>query len=119
MNTFTGLNTFKQRKYKEFRDNTGHLDKISLKKESNNLHVDAKEAYTILAEQDLMRGETLWDELKGHLLKSKGKVLYKKLANYFGWIVCEWTIRSYLRQQEGFITRKGRIFPLLDRQAKK
>ena len=69
-NTFTGLNTFKIRKYKEFRDNVGHLDEIALKNEYNNLHVDAKEAYEILEERDLMCGETLWDELKGHLLKS-------------------------------------------------
>ena len=116
--TFTGLNIFKKQKYNEFREDPGHLDEIALKDQYKNLPLAEKEVFEILAERDLMRAETLWDELKGHLLKSKGKVSYKKLENCMGGIVSVWTIRSYLRQQEGFTMRKDRILPSLDRQAK-
>ena len=74
-----------------------------------------KEAFEILVEIGLFRSQTLWDELKSVLLRSKGKIGYKTMANTIGNIVSVKPIRTYLKAQDGFHMKKDRILPVLYR----
>ena len=86
----------------------------TIKQDFNSLTDDEKDAYAVLAERDLVRSRTLWNELVEFLLKTKGKIPYSRMAAHLGGIVCENTIVHFLKQQEGFHTRKDRILPSLD-----
>ena len=63
------------------------------------------------------RSAHLWGELKQLLIKTKGKISYETMATQLGDIVSPNTISSWLKRQEGFYVRKGRILPSLDSQA--
>ena len=104
--TFTAFNTYKKRRYSEFRECPGYIKEERLKQDYTNLPQDEKDAFETLAERDLIRSRTLWDELKNLLLKTKGKIAYETMANELGSIVSGYTIRSYLKKQDGFISEK-------------
>ena len=67
-----------------------------------------------MAERDLDRSRNLLEEVKTVLLRTKGKISYRQLADYLNNIVCVNTIRQYLNQQHTFMTRKDRVLPALD-----
>ena len=77
-----------------------------------------KYVFEILAKRDLVRSRTLFDELKGLLLRTKGKITYLALANGLNNIVSESTVRRFLISQDGFMVRKDRLLPSLDSAAK-
>ena len=99
----------------EFREDYEKIPHHIIKEEFELLTEDQKDAYAVLAKRDLVRSRTLWNELVEFLLKTKGKIPYSSMAAHLGGIVCENTIVHFLKQQEGFHTRKDRILPLLDR----
>ena len=71
-----------------------------------------------MAAQDCIRAQSLWDELKDFLVKTKGKVPYSTMAQHLGNIVSKTTIMAILKKQQGFYLRKDRILPALDNAAK-
>ena len=75
-----------------FREDPSHITEEVLKQEYKHLHVAEKDALEILVERDLTRLQTLWDELKHVLLRSKEKIGYKTMANGMGNIVSVCTI---------------------------
>ena len=86
--------------------------------EFESLTEEQKTAYSILAERDYIRSQSLWDELKEFLLTTKGKVPYEAMVIHLGHIVCENTVRKILLDQEGFYIRGDKILPHLDESAK-
>ncbi len=116
--TYTALNIFKKKRMREFRETSAKIPHATLKAEFDALTPDQKEAYEILAQADLERSRTLWDELTDFLLKTKGKVPYAHIEIQLGFIVSKATIMKILKQQEGFYLRKDRILPSLSQAAK-
>ena len=115
---FTAFNTFKKRRFMEFRDNPERIDHNQLKEEFYSLTSDQRNAYHVLAERDFSRSETIWDQLKEFLLVCKGKIPYIAMACHLGHIVCVNTIRKILLEQEGYYICGDRILPHLDTSAK-
>ena len=115
---FTALNAYKKKRNTEFRETTARIPNSILKDGFNALPQSEKDAYSIIAERECERAGHLWEELKELLLKTKGKVSYKTMANHLNNLVSENTIRCWLQQQDGFCVRKDRILPSLDKQAK-
>ena len=115
---FTAFNTFKKRKTRSFRETTSRLSNDELKREYENLPRTEKDAYECLAARDRRRAAFIWGELKQLLIKTKGKVSYRTMANQLGDIMSPNTISAWLQNQEGFSVRRDRILPSLDLQAK-
>ena len=82
------------------------------------LSEEEKQAYEMLAQQDLVLSCTLWDELKTFLLNTKGKVPYEVMVVHLGSIVLKSTVVNILKKQEGYHMCKDRILQSLDAQAK-
>ena len=53
----------------------------------NSKSESEKKAYEIMAERDLERSRTLFDEVKDVLLKTKGKIRYQRIADHLKNIV--------------------------------
>ena len=101
-----------------FRETSSRLPHDVLKEEYENLPQSERDAYEIIAERDRNRARFLWDELKQLLLQTKGKISYSTMSAQLGGIVSANTISKWLKQQDGFHTRRDRILPSLDEQAK-
>ena len=100
------------------RESTERIPRELLKEEYEALDDGTKQSLEVMAQRDLIRSRSLWGKLCDVLLKSKGKVSYRTLANHLGNIVSYSTIMRTLKDQEGFTTRKDRILPHLDNSAK-
>lgn len=117
--TYTAYNVFKRRRSQEFRETNDKIPQRVLRQEYEQLAEEQKIAYSVIAERELERAKTLWDELTDFLLRTKGKISYKAMAQHLGDnIVNDTTIRKYLQKQESFSVRKDRILPSLDRQSR-
>ena len=116
---FTALNAYKKERGKEFRETTSRIPHATLAAEFDALSPAQKEVYETLAQQDMVRSRTIWDDLKNFLLKTKGKVPYSAMEYHLGHIVSKTTIMSILKSQEGYHMRKDRILPALDEATKK
>ena len=117
--TYTAFNTFKKFKYSEYRDCNQKIPYTALQEEFENLPEDDKESYEIIARRHFDRSQTLWDELKVLLLKTKGKIGYKTMADQLGEkIVSQHAIHTWLTSRVGFKMRKDRILPSLDPAAR-
>ena len=115
---FTGYNVFKKRKTKEFRDNNTRISEIEYASAFEELSVEQKRSYEVLAQRQLDRSRYLWEDLKKVLLKTKGKISFRELENQLDNIVSHQTIMNFLNTQEGFTLKKDRIIPSLDLNAK-
>ena len=117
--TFTPFNSFKKKKYRDsWRETTEKIPNDILVQEYQSLSDNEKHAYELMAERDLERSTSLWDEIKDVLKKTKGRVTFKQIADHLGNIVSTNTIRKFLKSKDGFHMRKDRILPHLDTQAK-
>ena len=117
--TFTPFNSYKRRKLREWRETTENIPYDILRNDFNSKSDSEKQAYEIMAERDLERSKSLWDEVKTILLRTKGKISFREIANYLNNIISPNTIREYLSNQPTFSIRKDRILPALDKQAMK
>ena len=117
--TFTALNTFKKFESREFRHSNHRLCENYLRQKFESLSADEKEMYQVLANRDMERSRFLKEELIEILKKTCGKISYLAIASELGDIVSVNTIRKYIKSQQGFRTRKDRLLPHLDRQAKR
>ena len=71
-----------------------------------------------MAQQNIARSRTIWDELKNFLLTTKGKVPYSAMEWYLGYVVSKSAIVNILKSQKGYHLQKDRILPSLDNAAK-
>ena len=72
--TFTPLHAYKKMRNREFRETFERIPGATLKAEYNQLTNNQKNIYEIMAQQNIARSRTIWDELKNFLLTTKGKV---------------------------------------------
>ena len=112
--TFTAFNTFKKRKLAEFRDSTETIPLEELREEFDSLEESEKNDLKILAERDLERSRTLWDELKEFLLRSKGKVSFEVMAAHLNNIVSVNTIHRFVQKQAGYGIYREKLLPHLN-----
>ena len=89
--TYTAYNTFKKQRSSKFRETNERIPNAILRNEWDNLTDAQRKVYEDLAAQDCIRAQSLWDELKDFLVKTKGKVPYSTMATYLGNIVSKTT----------------------------
>lgn len=81
---FTAYNLYKRRKTKEYRETGSRISEEIYREGFDNLNEDQKESFGILAEHQLDKSRTLWDDLVLIVLQWIVEWCGQKPGGYFG-----------------------------------
>lgn len=116
---FTALNEYKKECLRQYHESPDRLDEKDLKSKFDLLPEDVRVAYEQRAQQNLLRGPYLHQELCDILLSTKGKLSYESMAMKLGDIVSQNTVRLHIQSLDGFCHRKSRLLPHLSEACRK
>ena len=84
---------------------------------SDKLNEEQKKNLEMFADRDLEESRSLWDRLSYYMRdKTKGKIPYKCIAAHLDNKLSINTIRHHMLKQHGYLTRRDRVLPHLNKR---